>query len=229
MSDYIVIHGIKVHKDYANFVPETFGRLTTIGPKFRLGTDTFQICQCSCQKEKSFVCRSNEIRRGHTKSCGCLKADAAQKINTKHGKSRTPEHHTWQGMNKRCNNTKNKDYPDYGGRGIEVCARWREPNGQGFLNFVEDMGPRPGPEYTIERKEVNGNYCPENCEWIPSRLQGRNKRNSRMLTAFGKTQCLAAWSEEYNLNRVTISYRLRNGWSLEKTLLTPVSRKYDRK
>lgn len=96
--------------------------------------------------------------------------------------SRTPEYQTWYAMRRRCYDQRCHNYRNYGGRGISVCNRWLDPT-QGFYNFLEDMGPRPGKGYSIERMDVNGHYNPKNCKWIPLREQSKNKRNSRRITA----------------------------------------------
>lgn len=227
MSDYIVIHGIKVHKDHANFVPETFGRLTTIGPRFMLflGREKrrrpHQVCQCSCGN--AVICQTHAIKSGNTQSCGCLCVDRTKEVHCKHGKSATALHSLWRSLLNRCSLTVKQPAKDYAARGIGVCARWREPNGQGFINFCVDMGPRPGPEYTVDRyPDKNGNYEPSNCRWATPKEQARNTRTNRMLTAFGRTQCMAAWAEEYGIEQYNLEKRLRTGWDIEKALNTPV-------
>lgn len=228
MSDYIVVHGIRICKNYESFVPETFGRLTTIGPRFLLpvGSKFFvakQVCICSCGSV-SLVARG-DLKSGTTKSCGCLGKEMAKetciRMRTTHGMSHTSTYKIWKDIKKRCLNPKHSSYHNYGGRGITVCDRWLEPDGQGFLNFLADMGERPSPRHEVERKHVNGNYCPENCEWILLELQARNKRNNHNLTYNGKTQCLAAWAEEVGINQETIRDRLKRGWSVEKSLTSP--------
>ena len=117
-------------------------------------------------------------------------------------------------MNDRCSNPRNKDYKNYGGRGIEVCARWRS-----FANFLTDMGPRPGPGYSIDRyPNTNGNYESNNCQWATTKQQNRNTRRNHLITFNGKTQCLSAWAEETSLPWDRILWRLNNGWSIERAL-----------
>ena len=225
MRNYIVVHGIHIAKD---FVPETFGRLTTIGPWFALAVNRkghrkwFQVCQCSCGNIKVVLAAS--LRNGNTKSCGCLQKEVLARINTIHGKYRTPEYGIRISMLQRCYNTLDKRYYDYGGRGIQVCDRWLDPE-NGFLNFLDDMGPRPSPKHSLDRIDNDKNYCPENCRWSTMKEQSRNRRNNAMITHEGKTQCIADWTEEAGLPKGVLGGRLKKGWSVEKAITTPVNRK----
>ena len=202
MAKYIVVSGIRIATE---FEQETFGRLTTIGPKFRLGRHTYQVCQCECGSVK--VVATGQMQAGNTSSCGCLKKIKCAL--TTHGKTGTPEHKAWKALNARCHKVNDIGHKNYGGRGIKVCDRWMEPNGQGFLNFLEDMGPKPSPEYTVERNDPDGNYCPENCCWATRKQQARNKRNTKKYTAFGKTMTLGEWAEETGLNYYALKERFR--------------------
>ncbi len=223
MSDYIVIHGIRIAKD---FVPETFGRLTTIGPRFMLPIGTqgisrpYQVCRCACGGLRLALVGS--FKAGKTQSCGCYHSEQTSKSRTKHGKRWSLTYRSRDAMLQRCTNDNDKGYPDYGGRGITVCDRWRDPE-NGFANFLADMGERPTRQHEIERKDNDGNYCPENCRWATRNEQARNKRSNRTMMYNDKTQCIAAWAEETGIQRSTISARLMRGWSVEKALTTPVS------
>lgn len=134
------------------------------------------IAVCDCGRVK--IVHTRYLRTGESKSCGChktelwLKANGGKSANFKHGLARTPEYHTWMAMRHRCYDSSRKDYPRYGGRGITICASWRES----FLNFLKDMGLRPEGDYSIDRIDNDGNYEPDNCRWATDKQQRANKR-----------------------------------------------------
>ena len=223
MAEFIIVHSVKVATD---FTPETFGRLTTIGPKFRLREGakgrgvTRQVCQCDCGQVGVYRC--GDIKRTHTRSCGCLYTDVTKTRCTTHGKAYSVEYSTWCNLYRRCHNPKDREYHYYGGRGIRVCDRWREPNGQGFLNFLSDMGERPAENLSIDRyPDKDGNYEPGNCRWATDKEQCRNRRSNALWTYNGKTQCIAAWAEEVGISQFILWKRLHRGWSVEQALTRP--------
>jgi hypothetical protein len=117
--------------------------------------------------------------------------------------------------------TRGASYPDYGGRGIKVCQRW-----DSFEAFLEDMGECPNDNHSIERKDVDGNYDPENCVWLPLPLQARNKRNNRRITIGDDTRTLAEWCELYAVRRELVKDRLKLGWDpFDALTLSPGSRR----
>ena len=135
--------------------------------------------------------------------------------NLKHGMKRTRIYGVWSAMKSRCMNPNRDQYEDYGGRGIKVCARWAES----FENFYADMGDPPRG-HTLDRRDNDGDYCPENCQWSPRTTQGRNKRTTRMLTAGGETKSIAEWSEVSGIPLKTICKRIASGWSDEDAVKT---------
>lgn len=137
------------------------------------------LCKCECGNEGQVV--AAKLKNGWSTSCGCFSADHQRDLHTRHGLSRTPTYNTWIKIRDRCQNNKNAKYPDYGGRGIQVCDRW-----QSFENFLADMGIKPGREFSIDRYPNNdGNYEPGNCRWATAKEQSNNRRVARKPTHKG--------------------------------------------
>lgn len=230
MSEYILVHGIRVAKD---FTPETFGRLTTLGPAFKLpyGSQVqhkaWQVCRCNCGNV--FIVVRSSLKNGQTKSCGCFQKEWIGNNRRTHGLSTTPEYSIWRDIKSRCLSSKNVAFPDYGGRGITVCDRWLDPK-NGLQNFILDMGKRPATSLSIDRHpNKDGNYEPGNCRWATTTEQSRNKRNNVNLTHDGKTQCLSDWAKELGVKRNTLDYRLRKGWSVQEVLSTSTRKPNDKR
>ena len=142
-------------------------------------------------------------------------------------KKNHPLYGVWVNMIQRCEDPNAKKYPHYGGRGIKVCARWRERVNRwrgtpGLDAFISDMGPRPTRAHTLERENTDGDYTSENCIWAKQKVQQRNRRNNKILTLRGRSQPLAAWAEEVGISQFTIQSRLAYGWSQREALTTPV-------
>ena len=185
---------------------QKFGKLTAnhISEK-----DTLKwVCQCECGN----FTQSNmySLLSGTAKSCGCVRKskefrEATSKRNTKHGLYGTVEYSTWNAIVERCGNKAGKDWNNYGGRGITVDLRWRNSPEQ----FLKDMGKRPGKGWSVERKDVNGNYSPENCVWATAKEQGNNTRSNVKYTYKGVTKNLTQWSEEYGMSPTTLLDRLK--------------------
>ena len=130
------------------------------------------LARCECGKEK--IVYIENIKRGKSVSCGCYRVEHLKETRTTHGQTgKTNTYKSWSHMKGRCLNQTDAAFKDYGGRGIKLCDRWHS-----FDNFYEDMGDCP-PGHSIERIDVNGNYEPSNCKWIPRKLQARNTRKTR--------------------------------------------------
>ncbi len=137
--------------------------------------------------------------------------------NWKHGDAQggvTTEYRTWLLMKNRCANPRNEQFQHYGGRGIYVCAEWRES----FPQFLADMGRKPTEKHSIDRIDNNGPYSKENCRWATPIEQQNNNRHNRFLTHQGRTQTTAMWARELGVNVNTLRVRLFSGWSVERTL-----------
>jgi len=134
--------------------------------------------QCVCDCGARTVVAGPNLRFGHTKSCGCIRSDKAVKHGQARRSKRAPEFSVWAGMLSRCRNPNNKSYPNYGGRGITVCARWHD-----FANFLTDMGSRPSAAHTIERVNNSLGYGPDNCVWATRDVQANNQRPRRRAQA----------------------------------------------
>jgi hypothetical protein len=137
------------------------------------------LCKCDCGKEK--VNRSGDLVNGKSTSCGCLHNKEFGKMRHIHGMTKTRLYVIWTSMKNRCNNPNTKDYKQYGGRGITVCAEWQESfsafHDWAMVNGYNPNAPRG--ECTIDRIDVNGDYCPDNCRWATMTEQNRNKRRNK--------------------------------------------------
>lgn len=127
----------------------------------------------------------------------------------------------WVLMRHRCYNKNNPSFGDYGGRGIGICKRWRDS----FSHFVEDMGPRPGPEYSIDRIDNDGDYCPENCRWATQKQQCNNTRRNRTITYHGVTKTHSQWADTLAISRERFRQRVNKlesiGADVTQAITTP--------
>lgn len=195
--------------NFEDLTGKRFTRLTVLGledknPKSRKRT---WICLCDCGKQ--IIVKNYALLNGNTKSCGCLKKEQNRNANKTHGLSRTPIYRVWGSMVGRCTNPKDHKYASYGGRGINVCARWRS-----FENFYADVSQMEhfGEKgYSLDRINNNGDYEPNNVRWANLTTQGRNKRNNHMVKVDGEQMTVSELCEHYNLNPVTVQSRIKKG------------------
>ena len=203
-----------------------FGRLVVLGMTCGdTANDRRWHCRCDCGGE-TFT-RGYKLNSGTTKSCGCISREPGR--NATHGHSgggahsapRASEYRIWSLMKDRCLNPRGSRYKDYGGRGIAVCDRWMR-----YENFLADMGRRPSTNHTLERRNNEEGYNPENCLWATPTQQSRNRRNTVMLTHDGITLCLSEWAERLGLHPKCLRERLRLGWSDSQALGYEAREKY---
>lgn len=198
-----------------------FGRLVAVEDVGR-NKYKYRLWRCKCDCGNEIIVTTNLLQRGKTKSCGCYKIDKA----TTHGQSKTRLYGIWCKMLSRCTNKKLWNYKNYGGRGITICTEWQsfEP----FYKWAMANGYRD--DLTLDRKDNDGDYCPENCRWVTQKEQQNNKRSNRLLTYNGETRTLTKWSEITGLSATCICLRLnRYKWSVGDALTKPSKRKGDYK
>lgn len=196
---------------------QTFGRLTVISFSHKDKREKFfWNCKCICGKEK--VIRGEKLRSGNTRSCGCLQREVRGKAKRKHGMTNSKLYTIWLNMKSRCRYPGNTMYHNYGGRGIKYCDEWNDF--EEFKTWAENAGYKEG--LSLERIDVDGNYEPENCKWIPISQQSLNQRRSHRVTAFGKTQTIKEWADESGIKYDTIERRINcYGWSPEEAVSVP--------
>ena len=205
-----------------NLVGQKINRLTVVR-RIENPKDKQTMFECLCDCGNTVAVRGNALATGHTKSCGCLRTEQMIKHNHKHGGYYTRMYTIWGNMKSRCNNPRAVNYAAYGGRGVRVCEEWKNS----FENFqIWALSSGYEETLTLDRIDVNGDYCPENCRWITHKEQQSNKRNNRMLTYNGETHTAAEWARKLNMDYLLLHNRItRLGWSAEKALTTPARRK----
>lgn len=188
---------------------QAFGRLTVMGRA--AGPRTKWLCSCSCGQTKAVAAFS--LRRGDTRSCGCLKLEmyATGSARLRHGMAGSNIYRAWNTMLGRCNNPRRQRFADYGARGIKVCKRWHK-----FENFYADMGPRPSPRHSLDRIDNDGNYGPSNCRWALAEQQSNNRRTVLKVTHEGRTQSSAWWARKLGVPDNTFRRRIRDGWAVDQ-------------
>lgn len=201
------------YKRFRDIEGNRFGRLIAIkyaGKDSRKSSMWNCLCDCGTSK----IISSNKLIKGNTKSCGCLHKEVASGLLATHRKTRTAEYVAWVGIKGRCLNTENKNYSNYGGRGIGIDDRWAES----FENFLDDMGNKPTPSHSIDRIDNDGNYSLENCRWATKKVQARNRRITRTIEYNGESKSLAEWAEVTGIHRATIASRISAGWTTGRAL-----------
>lgn len=168
------------------------------------------ICLCG----ETTTVGSYEFVKGNKKSCGCRK----NKKNPKYGQIKTkdmPEYETWCHIKRRCSGrSKCPGDASYTKRGITVCERWQNS----FQNFYDDMDPRPSPKHSIDRKNNEEGYFPENCWWATAEEQQNNRSNNVRISHNGETKTIAQWAKETNISDKAFRRRLNLGWPMEECL-----------
>ncbi len=175
-------------------------------------------CRCRCGKE--LLVDSNSLKRGNTRSCGCLHKELLSKRMTTHGMSKTPLYSVWKNMIRRCKDPNAINYKDYGGRGITVCDRWLE-----FENFYADMGEGYSEDLELDRTNNEKGYSPGNCQWVTRSENQRNKRTNRRVTTSAGSLTVAGLAERGNTEYGTMISRIKRGKKGDELLLPTKDRR----
>ncbi|MER8762859.1 hypothetical protein [Mesorhizobium sp. M0968] len=206
---------------------QRFGRLVVLadGGRTRHGQIRWH-CRCDCGGETFTI--STKLRSGHTQSCGCYKLQRCSEANVIHGLFIGGNHElkdVFKNMKARCYDPRRKDYARYGGRGVTVCDRWLNgADGKtAFQCFVEDVGTRPSPDFSIDRFPIkDGNYEPGNVRWADATGQARNRRSNRMVDCDGEQVALSEFCERKGFDFAIVNDRVCRGWSFERAINQPV-------
>lgn len=218
-----------------NIIGERFGRVIVLSeePAKRQPNGAlihFSLVKCDCGQE--FVVRNSSLIYGNTRSCGCLQREQTIARSSVHGGVHTVEYAAWSNMIQRCTNPNATYFFNYGGRGIKLCEGLR-----GFPKFLTVLGACPkGLELDRWPNNETGHYScgdcadcvanrwPLNVRWATRRQQNQHRRNNRVLTVFGITQCLQALANHFGINRKTVTSRLELGWDVERAFTHPTQK-----
>lgn len=198
----------KSHTTMKDIIGKRFGRLLVVemvDERSKCGEIKY-LCKCDCGNEKIIV--GTSMRNGSTRSCGCLISEETARRAKIHGQSNTRLYKIWSGMIERCINPNRNEYMYYGGRGINVCNEWLND----FKSFYEwAMSHGYSDDLSIDRIDVNGNYCPENCRWATPKEQSDNTRKTVHITVNGVTKNATDWAKTIGVGRSTISRHVKKG------------------
>ena len=219
-----IIENTDPNPRYDKYLNTQYGELTI---KRYVGRDKHYFpyfwCECSCGNKK--ICNLSHLKRGLVSSCGHIQREKSIDSHKLHGLSKSKIYKIYYNMISRCYNKSNIYYNCYGEKGITVCDEWLNKE-NGFINFYRwamDNGYKEG--LSIDRKDVNKEYSPDNCKWTTDLEQSRNKSTTTCLSYGGYTFPIVVWEEITKLDRATIEYRLKHGWTPEDTLRTPPHKK----
>lgn len=200
---------------------ERFGKLTVItldhiqkyvSPSGQKHNHEHYLCKCSCGGDS--VVRKNNLLSGYIQSCGCLLGRII-----KHGLKGTRMYGIYAGMKDRCLNSNNKNYHNYGGRGINICDQWKNDI-KAFYDWSMVNGYRN--DLSIDRIDNDKGYSPRNCRWATPKEQMRNTRKNSIVKYKGKTRCLAEWSDILTMKPSTLYNRINKyNWSIDRAFETP--------
>lgn len=176
-----------------------------------------KLWRCLCECGKSVIHTTSELNSNKVLSCGCLKLETGEKLKKYNDRDRKL-YYRWSNMKSRCYKPNNRAYKNYGGRGIKMCPEW-ENDFYAFRDWAIQNGY--DESLSIDRIDVNGDYCPENCRWTTNKIQMNNRRSNRYITIDGVTKTMKEWSEIYGIRYQTVQKRIGKGMSEQEAITTP--------
>ena len=199
---------------HKNLEGQRFGRLLAVEEIEHIAPGIYNYrCKCDCGNEA--VVTNVRLSQGITHSCGCLKKELLVKRNKENSIRKTDNQRIlriWRAMKHRCEFPNDTAYQYYGGKGIKVCEEWQDFNN--FQKWCLTSGY--SDVLTIDRKNPNKNYSPENCHWVDMTEQNNHKSNNKMLEYQGKIQSLAQWCKELGIDYARTKARINTcHWSVK--------------
>jgi hypothetical protein len=202
-----------------------FGRLAVLRYDEKRNGKHKWICRCDCGTERSVI--AGNLLKGSTQSCGCLHRERTAEATSTHGYTRGPkkrsEYKIWGAMLRRCYKATDRAFRNYGGRGITVCDRWRFGEGglSAFECFIADMGDRPSTAHSMDRRDNDAGYAPENCYWATSSQQAATRRVNIMVDWKGERLPLKVICRREGLPYLRVMQRRYKGWPTMDALTAP--------
>ena len=203
--------------DIIDLTGKTFGYWTVISRTVNSKEGrSMWMCRCKCGTERAV--RGYNLRNGTSKSCGCLSAEMTKERSTTHGMTGTRLYKIWGQMIQRTTNKNDPWYSYYGGRGIVVCEEWRN-SFEPFKAWAVENGYKDN--LTLDRRNNEEGYSPENCRWVTRAVQEENTRRTHFLTYKGKTKSITEWAKATGIKRSVLYDRINKmGWDIERALTT---------
>lgn len=185
---------------FIDLTGQVFGRWTITGYVGKGSGRWHAICECGT----AATVNGQNLRRGVSTSCGCLRNESVKKSRTTHGATcdgKSPKTYSiWKAMKKRCSNPSSADYVYYGGKGIKVCDRWVKS----YQSFLDDMGECPSPDMTIDRIDPGKDYAPDNCRWASRQKQSENRSTTKIINYQGEAMSICSFAKRIGKNSTTV-------------------------
>lgn len=198
-----------------------YGRLTVVEYAGKTNNGK-TLWKCNCDCGEIAIIRSDRLKSGETKSCGCERKEKSAERMTIHGNSCKRLYKIWRGIINRTSNPKTKVYERYGARGILICEEWKK-SFETFERWALENGYED--TLTIDRINSNGDYCPENCRWTDWKTQENNRRNVKKFLYNGEVKTIPELAEKADIRTETLRERINNGMEIHNAVEKPVKGK----